>query len=162
MVFASTILKEKLFFSVPFLIVKTFFKIQKKITQCYIITVYSCTNLVLKLIKFFSILSTENRSSRLHSIAPHKPFHSLLQGTVSTASFLFGHSIVNKDEFKIWANVNSIPDEAWTTPSPVLWMFAYFHWKCLTSYIPGSLLAFHSHIMLATQSFHDQVIPPDL
>lgn len=71
MVLASTILKEKLFFSVPFLIVKTFFKIQKKITQFYIITVYSCTNLVLKLIKFFSILSTENRSSRLHSIAPH-------------------------------------------------------------------------------------------
>jgi len=40
-------------------------------------------------------------------------------------------------------------------------MFDYFHWKCLTSYIPGSLLAFHSRIVLVTQSSRDQVIPDD-
>lgn len=60
------------------------------------------------------------------------------------------------------ANVNGIPDEAQATPSPVLWSLDYFHRKRLNSYIPGSLLAFHSHIMLATQPFHDQVIPSNL
>lgn len=61
----------------------------------------------------------------------------------------------------MWSNVNSIPDKAQTTPSPVLRIFDYFHWKGLASYIPVSLFAFCSRIMLATQSFHDQVIPPD-